>query len=38
MVNHDGAVYEKNLGQNTGEIAAKLTLFNPDSTWTKTKP
>ena len=38
MVNHDGAVYEKNLGQNTGEIAAKLTLFNPDSTWTKSKP
>jgi hypothetical protein len=32
MVNHDGVVYEKNLGPNTAEIAQKITRFSPDST------
>lgn len=38
MVSHDGVVYEKNLGKTTRDIAAKMPLFNPDSTWTKTQP
>jgi hypothetical protein len=33
MVSHDGVVYEKDLGPNTLEIARKIELFNPDSTW-----
>jgi len=33
MVNHDGVVYEKNLGKNTGAIASKMTAFNPDASW-----
>jgi hypothetical protein len=33
MVNHDGVVYQKNLGPKTGEIAQKMTQFNPDKSW-----
>ena len=33
MVNQDGLVYEKNLGKRTAAIAAKMTTFNPDSSW-----
>jgi len=35
MVNHDGAVYQKDLGRNTEKAAQAMTLFNPDSTWKK---
>jgi len=33
IVNHQGEVYEKDLGPNTGRIAAAMTTFNPDKTW-----
>jgi Protein of unknown function (DUF2950) len=33
MVNHEGVVYQKNLGRKTTEAAAKLTSFNPDASW-----
>jgi Protein of unknown function (DUF2950) len=33
IVNHEGVVYEKNLGAKTAEIAASMKTFNPDSTW-----
>lgn len=35
MVNHDGVVYEKDLGKNTAKKAAAITLFDPDQTWKK---
>ena len=35
MVNHEGVVYEKNLGRNTAEAAAKLKRFDPDESWKK---
>jgi hypothetical protein len=35
MVNHDGVVYQKDLGGKTGAIAQAMKLFNPDSTWKK---
>jgi len=35
MVNHDGIVYEKDLGKGTSGIAAKLKMFNPDASWKK---
>ena len=38
IVNHDGVVYQKNLGPQTAAIAAKTTRFNPDSTWSRIKP
>ena len=33
LVNHDGVVYEKDLGKNTAAIASKMTTFNPDASW-----
>jgi hypothetical protein len=33
MVNHDGAVYEKDLGPDTAELAGRITRFNPDKSW-----
>jgi hypothetical protein len=35
IVNHDGAVFEKDLGPNTGAAAQKISKFNPDKTWKK---
>ena len=35
MVNHEGAVYEKNLGKTSTEDATKFTSFNPDASWKK---
>jgi hypothetical protein len=35
LVNHDGVVYEKNLGPSTGTEAPKIAAFNPDKSWTK---
>jgi len=35
MVNHDGIVYEKDLGKRTSGIANKIGMFNPDSSWKK---
>jgi hypothetical protein len=35
IVNHEGAVYQKNLGKATATIASKMTRFNPDATWVK---
>ena len=34
IVNHDGVVYQKDLGGNTGELAKAMTLYDPDETWT----
>jgi Protein of unknown function (DUF2950) len=33
LVNHQGKVYEKDLGPTTTQIAESMTAFNPDSTW-----
>lgn len=35
MVNHEGVVYEKNLGKNTAKTARAMKWFDPDKTWTK---
>ncbi|OHB58744.1 MAG: hypothetical protein A2Y12_20335 [Planctomycetes bacterium GWF2_42_9] len=35
IVNHDGVVYQKDLGENTGQQAQTMKLYNPDKTWTK---
>ncbi len=37
VCNHDGVVYERNLGRDTAAIAAKMTLYNPDATWKKSE-
>ncbi|HVY07182.1 MAG TPA: DUF2950 domain-containing protein [Burkholderiales bacterium] len=33
MVNHDGVVYEKNLGRHTATVVSKISKFNPDKGW-----
>jgi hypothetical protein len=33
IINQQGRVYQKNLGPNTGKLAAGLTEYNPDLSW-----
>jgi hypothetical protein len=33
IVNHEGVVYEKDLGPDTAAAVKKITRFNPDKTW-----
>jgi hypothetical protein len=33
MVNHDGKVFEKDLGPETAELVKAITSFDPDDTW-----
>jgi hypothetical protein len=35
LVNHDGVVYQKDLGAKTVELGQQMTHFDPDRTWTK---
>jgi hypothetical protein len=35
IINNDGDIYEKDLGEGTARIASRLTSFNPDHTWRK---
>ena len=34
MVNQDGVVWQRDLGEKTAELAAAIQKFNPDSSWT----
>ncbi len=33
IVNHEGVIYEKDLGEETAAMAAAMTRFDPDVTW-----
>jgi len=35
IVNHEGVVYQKDLGRDTETIARTMEAYNPDSTWKK---
>lgn len=35
IVNHDGVVYQKDLGKHTTKLAEGMKLFDPDPTWAK---
>jgi hypothetical protein len=35
MINHDGIVYQKDLGENTTDLAKAVTEYNPDKSWKK---
>jgi Protein of unknown function (DUF2950) len=35
IVNHDGIVYQKDLGPDTAAAARAMSRFDPDSTWTR---
>ena len=36
IVNHDGVVYEKDLGSNTPRTVESMSKFNPDKSWKET--
>jgi hypothetical protein len=36
IVNQQGKVYQKNLGPKTGNLAAAMSAYDPDPTWTAT--
>lgn len=38
IVNHEGKVFQKNLGANTATTAKSMKEYNPDRTWTEVKP
>ena len=38
VVNHYGLVHEKDLGRDTAKLAAALTEYNPDRSWTLVTP
>lgn len=33
MINHDGVVYQKNLGPSSAAVAGAMTRFDPDASW-----
>jgi hypothetical protein len=35
IVNHDGVVHEKDLGENTSAAARAINAYNPDASWTR---
>jgi hypothetical protein len=35
IVNHEGVVYQKDLGKKTAQLAPAMTRFDPDKTWKK---
>jgi hypothetical protein len=35
LVNHDGSVFQKDLGPGTSELARRMTAYNPDASWKK---
>jgi hypothetical protein len=38
VVNHNGKVYEKDLGKNTGNLGARMTEFDPGAGWKEVAP
>ena len=37
IVNHDGKVFQKNLGKDTAKLAQGMKEYNPDSSWSAVK-
>ena len=37
MVNQEGIIYEKDLGEKTRSLAEAITVFNPDESWQEVK-
>ena len=38
IVNHDGTVYQRDLGPKTTTLGREMKAFNPDTSWTKVDP
>jgi len=37
LINHQGTIYEKDLGLRTTDIGMEMTSFDPDDTWRRVK-
>ena len=37
ICNHDGVVFERNLGKDTVATASAMTVYNPDASWEKSR-
>jgi len=37
IVNHDGVVFQKDLGPDTSDLVAEMATYNPDSTWSQVR-
>jgi hypothetical protein len=37
IVNQEGSIYQKDLGEETKQLAEEIELFDPDSTWQRTE-
>jgi hypothetical protein len=33
LVGGDGTIYQKDLGENTSDLARQMTEYNPDKSW-----
>ena len=38
LVNHDGVVFQKDLGPDTAKQVAEMQTFDPDQTWERVPP
>lgn len=38
VINQDGVVYEKDLGEETATVAQRIQVFDPDSSWSIVEP
>ncbi|UFS70251.1 DUF2950 domain-containing protein [Geomonas sp. RF6] len=38
IINQKGIVYQKDMGPDTGKVAAAIKLYNPDKSWKKVEP
>ena len=38
IVNHQGVVFQKDLGQQTNELASTMTQYDPDDSWDPVQP
>ena len=38
IVNHDGVVFEKDMGRDTAAVASGINAYNPDSSWNRVDP
>jgi hypothetical protein len=37
IVNHDGVVFQKDLGPDTVDLVTEMTAFDPDPTWSEVR-
>ena len=38
VINHQGVIYQKDLGPDSSKLGAAMDEYNPDATWTAVKP